>query len=246
MRAAATLLVMLLGAATSSVAVEAPLPIPAVAAPKIGRDGRLDPRFQQRHRENLERAASGGIGVLFLGDSITEGWFWAGNREIWDEHLAVRAPANFGIGGDRTEHLLWRIENGELDGIHPRAVVLLIGTNNIGAPAEEIRAGVLEVARRVREKLPETHLLLLGIFPRGADPADPAIAAMRAKIEIVNRALAALDDGDRTRYLDLAPRLAAPDGTLSPAIFPDALHLSAEGYRIWAAAIEPLLAGIME
>ncbi|HEU5162599.1 MAG TPA: GDSL-type esterase/lipase family protein [Thermoanaerobaculia bacterium] len=203
-------------------------------------------RFEERHRENLARGASGPIGVLFLGDSITEGWFWGGNREIWDASFGTMQPANFGIGGDQTQHVLWRIEHGELDGIAPRVVVLMIGTNNIGYPAAEIQKGVHAIVRQVREKLPESRLLLLGIFPRGADPADPQVAEMRAKIDLVNASLAALDDGDRVRYVDLGPRLMERNGTLAPSIMPDALHLSAAGYRIWADAIAPILKEMMK
>ncbi len=217
-------------------------PSPATAAFKTWQPS----RFEERHRENLARAAAGPIGVLFLGDSITEGWSWGGNREIWDERFGAWNPANFGIGGDQTQHVLWRIENGELDGIAPRAVVLLIGVNNIEYPAEEIRAGVLAVVERVREKLPASRLLLLGIFPTGADPSDPIVADKRRKIALVNESLAALADGDRVRYLDLGPRLASPDGTLDPTIFPDALHLTAAGYRIWADAIAPLLGEMID
>ncbi|HEY0788499.1 MAG TPA: GDSL-type esterase/lipase family protein [Thermoanaerobaculia bacterium] len=202
-------------------------------------------RFEQRHRENLARRTAGPIGVLFLGDSITEGWFWGGNREIWDEAFGSMTPANFGIGGDQTQHVLWRIENGELDGIDPRVVVLLIGVNNIDYPAEEIRSGVHAVVGRVRQKLPRSRLLLLAIFPTGADPADPGVADKRRKIALVNESLAALDDGDRVRVLDLGPRFMGADGKLPPAILPDALHLSAAGYRIWADAMGPLLEEMM-
>ncbi len=203
-------------------------------------------RFEERHRENLARGAAGPIGVLFLGDSITEGWFWGGNREIWQESFGTMEPANFGIGGDQTQHVLWRIENGELDGISPRVVVLLIGVNNIDYPAAEIRDGVHAVVRRVREKLPQSRLLLMAIFPTGADPADPIVADKRRKIAFVNESLAALDDGDRVRYLDLGPRLMGADGALPPSILPDALHLSAAGYRIWADAMGPLLKEMMK
>lgn len=210
-------------------------------SPKMDAAGRIEPRFDERHRENLARAAKGDIGLLFLGDSITEGWFWGDNRKLWDERFAKRSPANFGIGGDRTEHLLWRIENGELDGINPRTVVLLIGTNNIGSPAEEIGRGVLAVVGRIRDKLPQSRLVIMAILPRRDNPSDSVVAEMRARIESVNRALAVLDDGTRTRYLDLGPRLTSPGGALPKAIFPDGLHLSLKGYRIWADALEPLL-----
>jgi lysophospholipase L1-like esterase len=97
------------------------------------------------------------------------------------------------------------------------------------------------VVRRIREKLPQTRLVIMAILPRGADPKDPAVAAMRTKIDFANRALAALADGKRTHSLDLGPLLLAPDGSLPASLLPDALHLSDAAYRIWADALEPLL-----
>ena len=207
---------------------------------------RTDPEFVKAHESFLARAAKGPIGVLFIGDSITAGWFWDRNKEIWDRAFGRHEPANFGIGGDRTENVLWRIENGELDHVQPGAVVLLIGTNNIGDPARDILSGVTTIANRIRQKLPQTRLLLLGIFPRGANPADDEVGAMRAKIAEVNAGLAKLDDGDRTRFLDIGPRLLSPDGTLSPDVMPDGLHINRKGYEIWAEAMQPLLDSMMK
>ena len=173
-----------------------------VPAPKLGRDGQLDAHFKKMHESFLLRRTQGPIGVLFLGDSITEGWSGRGKR-VWDQYYADLDAANFGIGGDRTQHVLWRIDNGELDGISPKVVVLMIGTNNIGYPAEDILKADELIVQRIHEKLPDAKLLLLGIFPRGADPKDPSTAEMRDKIKTVNQGLATLDDGNKTCFLDI-------------------------------------------
>jgi len=212
-----------------------------VAAIKLDADGKIHCDFLRAHHAFLERAKDPGIGIVFLGDSITNGWSWGDHTQLWDRYFGRYDPANFGIGGDRTEHVLWRIDNGELDRVRPKVVVLLIGTNNIGDPTDEIRRGVVRVTERVREKLPETRLVLMGIFPRGAEPSDPN----RAKIREVNRALAKLDDGDRVRFLDIGDRFLAPDGSLPKEIMPDALHLSFKGYQIWAEALAPILEEVM-
>jgi lysophospholipase L1-like esterase len=217
---------------------------PDVASPKWGKDGLIEKRFWQKHESFLKRAESGPIGLLFLGDSITEGWGKA--SDIWNEHYGKDDVANFGISGDRTEHVLWRIESGELDRIAPKVVVLMIGTNNIGAPQEKILAGVTRVVGEIHENLPQSKLLLLAVFPRGADPATPAVAGMREKIKFVNEGLAKLDDGDKTRYLDIGPKFLDADGKLPKEIMPDALHPNVRGYQIWADAMQPLLDEMMK
>jgi lysophospholipase L1-like esterase len=226
-------------AAVAILALLRPLPRAAVAA------ARTDAEFVKAHESFLQRSTAGPIGVLFLGDSITAGWFWDHNKEIWDRAFGRYQPANFGIGGDKTENVLWRIDHGELNRVKPRVVVLLIGTNNIDDPAADILAGVKAVAKRIHHKLPKSRLLLLGIFPRGADPAQADVAEMRAKIREVNAGLAKLDDGDRTRFLDIGGRFLSPDGKISPQIMPDALHINDKGYAIWAAAMQPLLDAMM-
>jgi len=225
--------------------VKAPVkaaPQPAdVAAPKLGKDGAPQATFMKMHESFLKRGKDGKIGVLFLGDSITEGWAGKG-KDVWTKTYGALDPANVGIGGDQTQHVLWRIDNGELDGISPRVVVLMIGTNNIGYPAEDIARADTKIVEEIHQKLPDTKLLLLGIFPRAAAASDPR----RAKIKAVNAELAKLDDGSKTRYLDIGDKFLSPDGSLSKDIMPDYLHPNAKGYQIWADAMQPLLDEMMK
>jgi len=192
--------------------------------------------WMKSHERFLDRTRQGNIDLLFLGDSITAGW--AGNgKEVWQRFYDARNAANFGIGGDRTQHVLWRIENGEVEGIKPKVAVLMIGTNNSSSnSADEIADGVKAIVRRLREKLPDTKVLLLGVFPRGEKPAP-----VRDKLNEVNDKIASLDDGKTVTYLDIGKSFLNEDGTISKEIMPDFLHLSPKGYRIWADAIEPTL-----
>jgi beta-glucosidase len=211
------------------------LPQADIASPKLGKDGNLNPDFQRAHREYLQRIQAGPIGLLFIGDSITNRWRTV--NELWTERFGPYQPANFGIEGDRTEHVLWRFDNGELDGIDPKVVVVMIGTNNMGYPTEEIIKGDQKVVSEIHRRLPGTKVLLLGIFPRGTKPTD----GVRAKVKAINEQLAKLDDGNKTRFLDIGSKLLDSDGNLTPEIAPDALHLSPKGYQIWADAMQPLL-----
>jgi lysophospholipase L1-like esterase len=202
-----------------------------------------------RHEQFLKRAAQGDVDVLFLGDSITQGWEGAG-KEVWAKHFGPRKAANFGIGGDRTQHVLWRITTGkELEGINPKVAVLMIGTNNAGAnSAEEIAAGVEAVVRELRRQKPDMKVLLLGVFPRsGKAPKDlkdanrVAADELNTKLPDVNKRIARLDDGKAVKYLDIGPKFLDAEGGLSKDVMPDYLHLSPKGYAIWAEAIqEPL------
>jgi lysophospholipase L1-like esterase len=205
------------------------------AAPKKDAEGAIFASFQKAHENFLARGKQP-VGLLFLGDSITAGWGGRG-KKVWDENYAKYEPANFGIGGDRTQHVLWRIENGELDGIKPKVLVLMIGTNNIAYTPENIIKGDLKIVSEIHAKLPQTKLLLLGIFPRGAEANNP----FRDKIKTVNQALAKLDDGKMTRYLDIGAKFLDEAGNIPKEIMPDALHPNEKGYEIWAAAIQPLL-----
>jgi lysophospholipase L1-like esterase len=220
------------------------LQVPDVAAPKHDAEAKVDPRFLEMHERFLERKKQGPIGLLFIGDSITEGW--ANAPDVWHAHYDRYQPANFGISGDQTQHVLWRIEHGELDGLNPKVVVLMIGTNNWAYPREQMRDGVLKVVSEIHDRLPNSRLLLLGIFPRGNDPLDERVIAWRAQIAFVNEALAKLDDGDKTRYLDLGPKFLQPNGVLPLSVFPDGLHPSVEGYRLWADGMQPLLDQMMQ
>jgi beta-glucosidase len=216
----------------SSVAIDEP-------AMKIGKGGQPDKRFLSMHESFLKRGKAGPIGVLFLGDSITELWSRANN--VWEEHYGKLNPANFGISADRTEHVLWRIANGELDGISPKVLVLMIGTNNIGEKSDAIAKADIKIIQEIHEKLPDTKVLVLGIFPRGADPENPMTAVMRDKIKRVNEQLAKLDDGGKTRYLDLHDIFVNSDDIIRYSIMPDALHPTAKGYKLWAEKMQPLL-----
>ncbi len=221
-------------------AVKLPPQAPDVAAPKMGNDGKPQTGFVAAHERFVGIAKEGKTDLLFLGDSITAGW--GGKKEIWDKAFGAYRPANFGIGGDRTQHVLWRITNGELDGIKPKAAVLMIGTNNSGTdPAEGIAAGVTKIVQAIRTKLPETKILLLAVFPRG-EKANP----QREKLKQVNAIIAKLDDGKNVFYLDIGEKFLQPDGTLTKEIMPDFLHLSTKGYQIWADAITPKLETLMK
>lgn len=221
---------------------------PAVAAVRTNTAIVPVPRPQespQKRFEELNRrveAAAGNVDLVFLGDSITQGWEGAG-KNVWQKYYASRKPLNLGIGGDRTQHVLWRLDHGNLDGLKPKVVVLMIGTNNSNKedhPPGEILAGVAAIVQRLRERLPETKVLLLGIFPRGTTFSD-----QRGKLLQINQALAKLDDGRNVFFLELGAQFIEADGGISKAIMPDALHLSERGYELWAAAIEPKLTELL-
>lgn len=206
--------------------------------------------WMSRHEALVAQAKQGSVDLLFLGDSITDGWFWEkGGVNVWKKYYAPRHAANFGIGWDRIQNVLWRMENGELDGIKPKVIVLLIGTNNLGNEdngkprntTPEVVEGVATIAKELRAKLPDSKVLLMGIFPRGQKD-DPA----REQLKEVNAQLAKLDDGKTVKFLDIGQKLLQPDGTLPREVMPDLLHPSEKGYQIWAEAMEDTLAGMMK
>ena len=196
-----------------------------------------------RHEGFVAEAKQGGIDVLFMGDSITDGWRNRG-KAVWDREYAPFKAANFGIGGDRTQHVLWRLRNGEGEGYQPKAIVLMIGTNNTGRERDgtvrnttpEIVEGVTAVVQELRGRFPEAKVLFLAIFPRG-EKDDPR----RAQIADINKQLAKLHDGNYVHYLDIGSAFLEADGTLPKEVMPDLLHPNEKGYEIWADAIrEPL------
>ncbi|MEY2598929.1 MAG: hypothetical protein RLZZ142_1188 [Verrucomicrobiota bacterium] len=221
----------------------APLPAqqPDVAAPKMDpKTAQPQAAFMGAHEKFLAIAKEGKAQVVFLGDSITAGWAGAG-KDVWAKAFSQWSPANFGIGGDRTQHVLWRIQNGELDGLKPKAAVIMIGTNNTGSDsAEAIAKGVTQIVTTVRAKLPATKILLLAVFPRGNKP-DGKLGAGYEKIKAVNAILAKLDDGKTVHYLDIGDKFTQGKDALSAEVMPDFLHLSPAGYQIWADAITPKL-----
>ena len=223
------------------------VPFPKVDLQQLNKDGSLNSNFckvnggfRAQHEAFLKRKAEP-IGVLFIGDSITAGWN-SGGKAVWTNRYAKLDAANFGISGDRTEHVLWRIANGELDGIAPKVVILMIGTNNNGDTVPHITAGVTAIVKQIHAKLPQSKLLLLGIFPRGALATDPK----RAKMAEVNAELAKLNDGKKTFYLEIWKPFLAEDGSISKEVMGDALHPSAKGYQIWADAMQPTLDALLK
>jgi lysophospholipase L1-like esterase len=218
---------------------------PDVPAEKFGPNGKGYASFKAAHEKFVAQAKEGKAQLVFLGDSITAGW--AGNgKEVWAKSFGTYTPANFGIGGDRTQHVLWRIQNGEFDGIKPKAFVVMIGTNNSGTDsAEGIAKGVTAIVETIRAKQPQAKILLLAVFPRGSKP-DGQLNAQNDKLKQVNATISKLDDGQHIFYLDIGEKFPIADGKLDKSVMPDFLHLSPAGYQIWADAISPKLAELMK
>lgn len=194
--------------------------------------------WNEKHQADIDRKDEGPVDLLFLGDSITQGW---NENAVWQEHYADKHSANFGIGGDTTQEVLWRItEGGALDGIAPDVAVLLIGTNNIGranTTMADIARGVAKIVSTVQEKSPITKVLVLGVFPRSRGADDRA----RGQVKEINEIVAKLDNGTTIRYLDIGDSFLEEDGSLTREVSRDALHLTDEGYKRWAEAMNPLL-----
>lgn len=194
-----------------------------------------------RHKAINERAKQGNVDLLFIGDSITAGWEGAG-KEVWKQRFEPRHAMNAGIGGDRTQHILWRLDNGYVEGISPKLTVLMIGTNNFGANTpDEIAKGIKACVAKIREKLPNTKVLVLAVFPRGEKPDD----ALRVKNLAVNALIKDIGDGKTVHYLEINDKLMNADGTQNREIMPDLVHLSPKGYQIWADAIESKVAELL-
>jgi lysophospholipase L1-like esterase len=235
--------------ASSSLLAEAPVNVATTP------QSRPEAGWQARHLKFNAISALGQAELVFLGDSITQGWEGAG-QAAWEKHFAPLNAAGFGIGGDRTEHVLWRLDNGNFDGLKPKAIVLMIGTNNTGhqgrpaqpgssvnyvCTAEQTAEGVKAILAKLKTKCPQAKILLLGIFPRGADNND----AFRKQNEATNAIVKTYADDKTVFYMDLASKFLQPDGVLPKEIMPDLLHLSPKGYEIWAEAIEPKVKELM-
>jgi lysophospholipase L1-like esterase len=205
---------------------------------------RLDQGWKDRQKVLNTRAAEAGESakVVFIGDSITQGWEGEG-KEVWQKYYAPRNAVNLGIGGDRTQHVLWRLDNGNLAGLKPKAVVLMIGTNNSNGedntPAQ-IVDGIAAIVRKLQDKLPDTKILLLAIFPRAEN-----LGTQRGKLAMINQVVRKLADEKNVFWIDFGDQFLNSDGTMPRELMPDYLHLSKKGYEIWAKAIEPKLATIL-
>ena len=195
--------------------------------------------WMPRHLEKLQEEGRESAQILLIGDSITHGWETTG-KEVWNEFFGAIPTFNIGYSGDRTENVLWRLQQGEVEGISPKVAVLMIGTNNTGHrmdPAECTAAGIERIRDELLTRLPETHLLLLAIFPRGELPDDE----MRELNEEINSLISPLDVPGRVTFLNLNSIFLTENGELTEEIMPDRLHPNAAGYRLWADAIRPEL-----
>ena len=234
---------------TAGVAMMALMALASVAAIAVAQEKAHDaitpvPRdggWMKRHDSFNERVKKGNVDLLLIGDSITQGWEGSG-KAAWEKYYTPRNAVNLGIGGDRTQHVLWRLDNGNVEGISPKAAVLMIGTNNSGTnTSAQIAEGVAAIVKNLRTKLPKTKILVLGIFPRGADAND---AKRKVNIE-ANQSIAKLADGEMVHYLDISSKFLAADGTLSKEVMPDLLHLNEASYKTWAESIEPKVKELM-
>lgn len=194
---------------------------------------RSDAWWQQRHNAINERVKQGHVDLLFIGDSITHGWELTGSA-VWKQYYEGRNAVNLGIGGDGTQQVLWRLDNGNIDGIHPKAAVVLIGTNNFASSSRAIAQGVCAVVKNLREQLPRTRILLLAIFPR-----DDISPKYQQRLKCASLLYSRLAMDPMVKYMNIGKVFLDKDGVLQQEIMPDLLHLSERGYQLWAEAIEP-------
>jgi len=198
------------------------------------------PGWMARHEAINAEVSKGNVDLIYIGDSIVE-HFNSKGKDAWDRYYAPRHAVNMGISGDRTQHVLWRLDHGHLDGISPKLAIIMIGQNNGGHnTGKEIAEGVTAVVQRIRAKSPETKILLLGIFQRRMKPVPE-----RADLAQANGIISLLDDGKTVFYMDINPVFLRPDGTIPAELMPDYEHPNALGHRLWAEAIEPKVAELM-
>lgn len=243
-----TVLLLLLGF------LGAPAALPneqALSVPPDQPVARTDPNSQIAHMQLLEKAKKGGIDIYFEGDSITRRWGATDYPDLlanWEENFFGWNAGNFGWGADTIQNILWRLHNGELDGVNPKVIVLLAGTNNIGnrlpagsdgSKAEDITRGIQSILDVMQAKAPNAIVILMGIFPRNDNPAFIPI------IDKVNANLSRLADGQRIRYLNINDRLADSSGRLSEGMTDDKLHPTLKGYQIWADALKPIFTELL-
>lgn len=223
-------------------------PLPSTVVP-VTQD-RSWPSYDWAKRHELTSAAvkKAKPQILFIGDSITH--FFGGEQfdsytmrgqQTWGEFYAPRNAGNLGFGWDKTENVLWRLQHGAVDGIAPKLVVIMIGTNNTGTcSAPDIATGIESIVLEFNQRLPQSKILLLGIFPRGEKP-NP----QREKIAEINGIIAKLNGTHNVTFLDIGPKFLTPEGLITKDIMPDFLHPNEKGYRIWAEAIEPTVKQLM-
>lgn len=202
--------------------------------------------WKQRHDQKLEAAKTAKCDILFVGDSITQMWE-SHSGKLWKENYLSRNAFNIGYSGDQTSHVLWRLDNGEMDHFKPKVAVLMIGTNNArhhhkeGGP-QQTADGVRAIIDRIQKKSPDTEILLLSVFPRGVNAQD----RWRLVNDKVNAIISKYDDGDKVHYLDVSSAFLEANGNLSKMVMPDLLHPHAHGYKLWADAMESKLVELLK
>jgi lysophospholipase L1-like esterase len=187
-----------------------------------------------RFVDNQKRVAQGPYDFVMDGDSITDGW-QGGGQSVWKQRWANIKVLDNGISGDQVQHVLWRVQHGDLDGLDPKLIMLMIGTNDGGRHPQGIAQGIRLILDEY-EKRTHAHILLLGVFPRDAKPDGT-----RDWIKNINTLISAYGSDPRVTYMDIGDKFLQPDGTLTAEIMPDMLHPSAKGYGIWADAIQPVI-----
>lgn len=198
--------------------------------------------WMPRHNAVNDRLKQGSVDLLYIGDSITHNWEKSG-KDVWTEYYANRNAVNMGFGGDQTQHVLWRLEHSNFEGLSPKLAILMIGTNNSNRDdftAEEIADGIIAICRQLRNTFPDMKILLQAIFPRGPKPSPQR--EKNAKASLLASKIA---DNKMIYYVDFTEKFLEEDGTLSPEIMPDYLHPNEKGYKIWAGAIENKVAELM-
>jgi lysophospholipase L1-like esterase len=191
-------------------------------------------RFE-RLNQDAQRAGKS-ASIVFIGDSITQGWETEG-KDIWADYYARRHALNLGINGDRTQDVLWRLDHGNIASLAPKLIVLMIGTNNIRkSSVVETADGVHSILNKLRSALPDAKILLVGVFPRSENPGD-----MRGYVLQLNQIIKKFADGNKVQWIDFGERFVKEDGTIPHQLMPDYLHPNANGYRIWAEAMEPVI-----
>jgi lysophospholipase L1-like esterase len=206
----------------------------------------------KRHEQFLKIVEKGEGDVIFLGDSITQGWEGGAAKKIWADNFGPFKPVNLGISGEQTTHVLWRLTEGkEIEPLKPKLAVIMIGTNNTGAhSAEQIAGGIKAIVEELRKQKPDMKILVLGVFPRASglkkeDTVAPA-EKLNPKIKAINDIVAKLADDKNIFYKDIGPKFLNKDGGLEKKVMPDLLHLSEEGYKIWAEAIKDDIAKLVK
>ena len=235
-------------APTSTPARGAQAPLPRRGVPAYEAAPRTDANSQKAHEQLLEKAKRGGIDVYFVGDSIARRWGatdYPAFLENWKQNFHGWNAADFGWGADNTQNILWRLENGELDGVNPKVIVILAGTNNVGrqagddAKVAEITRGIKAIVDRCQEKAPGAVIVLTAIFPRNDS------MAVIPTINRINAGLERIADGKKIRFLNVNAKLADKDGNLFEGMMGDKLHPTLKGYQVWADGLKPILTELL-